>query len=75
MVNKNNEVAGEIVGWFENYASSYEFDTRIQFEDFSLEDMKSCDLETVWSIVGPKVKELVGDYLESAIEDHEQLED
>jgi len=75
MVNKNNEVANNIAAWFENYASSYEFDTRIQFEDFSLEDMKSCDLETVWSIVGPKVKELVGDYLQSGIEDHEQLED
>jgi hypothetical protein len=71
MTNKNNEVANEIVGWFENYASVYEFDTRIQFEAFSLEDMKSCDLETVWSIVGPKVKELVGQYLEAGIEDHD----
>jgi len=76
MVNKNNEVAGEIVGWFENYASVYEFDTRIQFEDFSLEDMKSCDLETVWSIVGPKVKELVENYLQAQIEELEiELED
>jgi hypothetical protein len=70
MVNKNNEVANEIIGWFENYASVYEFDTRIQFESFSLEDMKSCDLETVWAMVGPKVKELVGSYLEGGIEDH-----
>jgi hypothetical protein len=76
MVNKNNEVAGEIVGWFENYASVYEFDTRIQFEDFSLEDMKSCDLETVWSIVGPMVKELVESYLQAQIEELEiELED
>jgi hypothetical protein len=76
MVNKNNEVAGEIVGWFENYASVYEFDTRIQFEDFSLEDMKSCDLETVWAIVGPKVKELVESYLQAQIEELEiELED
>jgi hypothetical protein len=70
MANKNNEVANEIIGWFENYASVYEFDTRIQFESFSLEDMKSCDLETVWAMVGPKVKELVGSYLEGGIEDH-----
>ena len=76
MVNKNNEVAGEIVGWFENYASVYEFDTRIQFEDFSLEDMKSCDLETVCAIVGPKVKELVESYLQAQIEELEiELED
>ena len=76
MVNKNNEVAGNIVGWFENYASVYEFDTRIQFEDFSLEDMKSCDLETVWAIVGPKVKELVESYLQAQIEELEiELED
>jgi hypothetical protein len=70
-MNKNNAVAAEIVEWFENYASVYEFDTRIQFEKFSLEDMNSCDLETVWSIVGPKVKELVGQYLEAGIEDHD----
>ena len=70
MANKNNEVANEIVGWFENYASVYEFDTRIQFESFSLKDMKSCDLETVWAMVGPKVKELVASYLEGGIEDH-----
>ena len=74
-MNKNNEVAGGIVGWFENYASAYEFDTRIQFESFSLEDMKSCDIETVWAIVGPKVKELVESYLEGGIEDLEELED
>ena len=71
MANKNSEVANEIVEWFENYASVYEFDTRIQFEDFSLEDIKSCDLESVWAIVGPKVKELVGQYLEGGIEDHD----
>jgi hypothetical protein len=70
-MNKNNEVANNIAAWFENYASVYEFDTRIQFEDFSKEDLESCDLETIWSIVGPKVKELVAIYLEGGIEDHE----
>jgi hypothetical protein len=33
--------------------------------------MKSCDLETVWAIVSPKVKELVKSYLEGGIEDHD----
>ena len=71
-MSKNNEVANEIVAWFENYASVYEFDTRVQFEDFSKADLESCDIETVWAIVGPAVKELVAGYLEGAIEDHEE---
>jgi hypothetical protein len=71
-MNKNSEVANEIAAWFENYASVYEFDTRIQFEDFSKADLESCDIETVWAIVGPVVKELVANYLEGGIEDHEE---
>mgnify|MGYP000494990041 CR=1 FL=1 len=71
MANKNNEVANEIVEWFENYASVYEFDTRIQFEDFTKEDLESCDVETVWSLFLPKVKALVALYLEAGIEDHD----
>jgi hypothetical protein len=69
--NKNTEVANEIIEWFENYASVYEFDTRIQFEEFSKEDLESCDVETVWSLVLPKVKALVALYLEAGIEDHD----
>jgi len=69
--NKNTEVANEIIAWFENYASVYEFDTRIQFEDFTKEDLESCDVETVWSLVLPKVKALVALYLEAGIEDHD----
>lgn len=69
--NKNAEVANEIIEWFENYASVYEFDTRIQFEEFSKEDLESCDVETVWSLVLPKVKALVALYLEAGIEDHD----
>jgi hypothetical protein len=69
--NKNTEVANEIIEWFENYASVYEFDTRIQFEEFTKEDLESCDVETVWSLVLPKVKALVALYLEAGIEDHD----
>lgn len=64
-------VAKSIVDWFDNYASVYEFDSSIQFEDFSIKDLKSVDRDQMWEIIAPKLKELVVDYVDCEIQDRE----
>lgn len=71
MKTKTENVAKSIWSWFDNYASSYEFDSRIQFEDISLDDLKKVDTEKMWEILAPKLKELVSSYVEGEIEDRE----
>ena len=68
-MNTTEKVANTISGWYDNYASTYDFDAAIQFEDFSLEEMKEVDVEKVWELVSPKLKQLVSDYVLSGIED------
>lgn len=68
-MNTTESIAEVIKTWFEEYASVYEFDGRKEFEDFSLEDMKSVDVEKLWESVAPTLKTLVADYIESQIEE------
>lgn len=71
MNTQTKNIAENIVDWFENYASVYEFDSRIQFEDISLEDLKKVNIEQAWELIAPKLKDLVKDYVECEIEDRE----
>jgi len=68
---QTKNIAENIVDWFENYASVYEFDSRLQFEDISLEDLKKVDIEQAWELIAPSLKELVKGYVEGEIEDRE----
>lgn len=68
-MNTTENVAEVIKTWFEEYASVYEFDGRKEFEDFSLEDMKSVDVEQLWDSVAPTLKKLVAEYVEAQIEE------
>lgn len=71
MKTQTENVAENIWSWFDNYASLYEFDSTVQFEDFSLEDLKKVDADKMWEILAPKLKELVVSYVEGEIEDRE----
>lgn len=71
MNTQTKNIAENIVDWFENYASVYEFDSRIQFEDISLEDLKKVNIEQAWELIAPKLKDLVKNYVECEIEDRE----
>jgi len=71
MNTQTKNIAENIIDWFDNYASAYEFDSRIQFEDISLEDLKKVDIELAWELIAPKLKDLVKSYVEGEIEDRE----
>jgi hypothetical protein len=68
-MNKSEKVAEVISEWFQEYASVFEFDGRIEFDGLSLEDMKSVDVDAVWAKVAPVVQKLVKDYIEAQIEE------
>lgn len=71
MNTQTKKVAESIADWFDNYASVYEFDSGVQFEDFSIKDLKSVNKNDLWEIIAPKLKELVIDYVDCEIQDRE----
>ncbi len=68
-MNSTEKVAEVISDWFSEYASIFAFDGEKEFEDFDLEQMKEVNVNKLWELVSPKLKELVVDYVECAIED------
>ena len=71
MNTQTKNLAENIWSWFDNYASVYEFDSGVQFEEISLEDLKKVNTEKMWEILAPKLKELVKDYVDCEIQDRE----
>lgn len=54
-----------ILGWFYNHATGYEFESELQFKGVLSDDkFKSLDLDKLWEIVGPHLKDLIKEYLE-----------
>ena len=58
-------IARPIVSWFEKHASYYEFNSNEEFnEKLDDDEFKNLDLDKLWEIVGPYLKDLIKDYLE-----------
>ena len=59
-------IAQEIVSWFEEYASAFSnFEPNEEFCDTLDDDeFKNLDLDKLWEIVGPHLKDLIKEYLE-----------
>ena len=58
-------IARPIVSWFEEYASAYNFEPNGQFfRELDDDKFKNLDLDKLWELVGPHLKDLIKEYLE-----------
>ena len=59
-------IARPIVSWFKEYASAYNFEPNGQFlRELDDDKFKNLDLDKLWELVGPCLKDLIKEYLES----------
>lgn len=59
------KIARPIVSWFKEYASAYKFEPDLQFSNKLDDDaFKNLDLDKLWDLVSPHLKDLIKDYLE-----------
>ncbi len=58
-------IARPIVEWFEEYASAYKFEPDLQFSgELDDDKFKKINLDKLWDLVSPHLKDLVKNYLE-----------
>jgi hypothetical protein len=71
----SKNIAEIVWAWYENYASGYEFDTDMQFQETDIKEVKAANVDEVWAILEPKLKELVSSYITGHIENNEEEEE
>ena len=71
----SKNIADIVWSWYDNYASVYEFDTDIQFQDTDIKEVKAANVDEVWAILEPKIKKLVSGYITGHIEGFEEEEE
>lgn len=65
MSNSSEEkISIPILVWFRDNAGDYNFESNLQFDEILSDDeFKNLDLDKLWDLVAPNLKDLIKDYL------------
>ena len=58
------KISVPILVWFRDNAGDYNFESNLQFDEILSDDeFKNLDLDKLWDLVAPNLKDLIKDYL------------
>lgn len=58
------KISVPILVWFRDNAGEYNFESNLQFDEILSDDeFKNLDLDKLWDLVAPNLKDLIKDYL------------